>query len=1032
MRWMLAWGLFVGLAAAGITDVSIESTHRQAIIHYTAPDNNVCTVDVFIDEAMTLPVKDTDVRLFPGADRDDRMGNVWYGLRRAFVAGQIPLPGWPAYSPQEAPVWMQVTGFSRNATGDTATITTAGNHNLVVNDHVTVAGADDPSFEAADTLVLSVPSAKSFTYANPGAGGASAGSGRAARVNRFSRTLQADTQHWYRITCGTEQSSGTFWTANIPIGSTYGELTAFDWSSAPMKYLYPAIPNTRGYEVIDPVTGLLAKRATLASDCPTCGAKDLPTSFDAGSMIACPQQKTNGGYHCTVESHQMSNRLYWYGDDGSVRYLGQLHYYGGTDWAAGYAGPQASWDTNNPNLFWTTGSNRLLALNYTGNDVAVSPNAYVSWTATNMIPAATGKTLTGLIHDFDPSFPRTTYASCGLASVQGDYLTGVCRSENQDSPGWIWALYLGDRLPLGSCSNCLRVVAAAPIHGNAKTRWCGEHYTDQLPVFNVQPFVVQHLVGGGATGPWEVVLQGNIDSTTNSITVSGEPVCNASSLPTDGSTYLQDAAVGDAFMFETGGEMVKLTGKNGTAWTVQRGYAGSTATSHTAGALLRAVCEPLDITSYDDLFWSYLDDPHGTDTSNAYWRQDTAIYNAHRVERDPWDIVAGWSMRYGSFPANNFDGAATATVTASPPFSGTRAGADGNSYQKHPSYENWNAPETERRDWFLDATPFQIAPTTGESALKAGGASYIFKITQNPAAPRDFKKAPYIGISSDKVLLDISGPGSRLDDSPEDQYKLCAVYQAGECWEGSQPGEIYANLPSLSEAGCSTGEVYAGKNDLCAFHVAAYGQAVVQFGLQDGRGSAANARVLVRGLAGPWRRWGTMTNARALPDGEWMVFPTTIFDDNTSGENTSMLARIPPMPAWDGVDRTDFVPIAVAVPGRAGAKKTVVEFGYDPTFSFRCTQRREECIADTATYDHSNPYKFGETDEYSGVDCTVDCSIQIPAIAGRILYYRWKYRAEDGSLIETGPIVASTVPQIPPTSKVPRQPSPLRQPGPSR
>jgi hypothetical protein len=570
------------------------------------------------------------------------------------------------------------------------------------------------------------------------------------------------------------------------------------------------------------------------------------------------------------------------------------------------------------------------------------------------------------------------------------------------------------------------------MFGNATTRWCGSHYTDQLPVSNVQPFVVQMLGGGGATGPWEVILQGNIDASTTSITVGGEPVCNSASLPADGGTYLQNAAIGDAFLFEGGTEKIKITGKNGTAWTVQRGYAGTTATSHSAGAMLRAVCEPIEVTSLYELFWKYLDDPHGTDTTNAYWIHDTGLIGSHRVERDPWDIMAGWSIRHGSFPANNFDGPATTTIAASPAFSGTIAGADGNSYQKHPSYENWNAPASERRNWFLDLTPFQTAPTAGESVTKAGGANYIYKIAQNPAAPRNFKKAPYIGINGDKVLLDISGPGSRLDDSPEDQYKLCAVYKAGECWEGSRPGEIYANLRSLSLAGCSTGQVFGGQSDLCAFHVAAYGQAVVQFGLQNGRASAANARVLVRGLAGAWRRWGTMTNARALPDGEWMVFPTTILDDNTSGENTSMLARIPPMPAWDGIDRTDFVPVAVTVPRRADAKKTIVEFGYDPTLGFRCTQRREACIADTATYDLSGPYKFAETDDFSGVDCTADCSIQIPAIADRILYYRWKYRAENGSLIETGPVVATTTAQNPSASLFrlpPRQPP---KPGPRR
>jgi hypothetical protein len=57
---------------------------------------------------------------------------------------------------------------------------------------------------------------------------------------RYSRALQANTLHYFRVTCGASTAAGTFQTANIPLGDTSVEQPPFD-SSAPFNYAWPSL-----------------------------------------------------------------------------------------------------------------------------------------------------------------------------------------------------------------------------------------------------------------------------------------------------------------------------------------------------------------------------------------------------------------------------------------------------------------------------------------------------------------------------------------------------------------------------------------------------------------------------------------------------------------------------------------------------------------------------------------------------------------------------------------------------------------------
>ena len=191
-----------------ITDVSVSGvTSTQAILSYTAPDQNSCSVEVSENVTYTPLVHDVDPLLFSGANLDVRPGAISYQTSRTFVAGK-----------------------------------------------------------------------------------------RAAEVGldgrRYSRALQALTPHFFRITCGLDQATGSFATANIPLGTTYFDPIPTD-RSAPGVAAWPGFyGRNRSDFVIDPQTGLKILRGTLPQD-----GFDLHTGLtilEAQDMSAGGWTPTNG------------------------------------------------------------------------------------------------------------------------------------------------------------------------------------------------------------------------------------------------------------------------------------------------------------------------------------------------------------------------------------------------------------------------------------------------------------------------------------------------------------------------------------------------------------------------------------------------------------------------------------------------------------------------------------------------------------------------------------------------------------------
>jgi hypothetical protein len=116
---------------------------------------------------------------------------------------------------------------------------------------------------------------------------------RAGDGHWYSRALQTFTAHYYRITCGADQATGSFYTSNIPLGNTYNDELPGDPNAGATgyfvnagQYAWPEFINWdnttgRGETVIDPHTGMLLKRVTMPRDNVTSNRPSGDHSFQA-------------------------------------------------------------------------------------------------------------------------------------------------------------------------------------------------------------------------------------------------------------------------------------------------------------------------------------------------------------------------------------------------------------------------------------------------------------------------------------------------------------------------------------------------------------------------------------------------------------------------------------------------------------------------------------------------------------------------------------------------------------------------------
>jgi hypothetical protein len=330
--------------------------------------------------------------------------------------------------------------------------------------------------------------------------------------------------------------------------------------------------------------------------------------------------------------------------------------------------------------------------------------------------------------------------------------------------------------------------------------------------------------------------------------------------------------------------------------------------------------------------------------------------------------------------------------------------------QGYPSLHQFNAPPSEQR-WMLNFR--HINPSYGSGADVAsdvGAVSYsavpgtnsVFKFTAINGGLQ-YKSVPVWAYAGYHLLKDESSPlqGNIISDATP--WQFCVVLNARECRTSSAVGEVYASVPQgtvrSSQSCVSNGY---DDNFPCVFTPPAQAAWGVQQDISRNDPAGTNWRKLTMGFSGPGRQF-QFGSFIPDPTGTWAFMQGYWLD---GVRNDLLIAKLPPWPNPLDVttNRSTFVTQTVSL-GSSANQEARVRFGYaenGPPASFFCTARQEACSTG------GTPYSF-ESENPQWQTCSGGCSISIPAISGRVLYFAIDRRDAGGNVV-AGDVQVQIVP----------------------
>lgn len=825
---------------------------------------------------------------------------------------------------------------------------------------------------------------------------------------RYSRTLQVNTPHYIRVTCGTSVGTGSIATRNIPLGKTYAEPLPV---ASAGNYAWPTTNDANRLETMtDPVYGTLLRKISKATE-------DLSVA-DGGGQIRCADPTFNDssgvpGWLCIFPTNSGSAYLYWIGvTTGESRWLGVPRMSSGVlpDMPTTYftAGATSKFDplgrlyqlgldgSGEPHVLRCT----MPASGNSAYDADLSSGVDAPCTFADLTPNPNNLAVLNLT--FDATFDKTKFFNYYRQSVGGNYLAYNVIRGIQDSYGWVGMVNVSAN-PITAVSALMPLWKRGSAAVGTSYRWCGIHGSgnspESGPVIALTPKTL-YAGGGPGLGPYTVTLGASMTLSQTTITLSS----NTPTSP-NADTTLYAIQAGDEIGIPndaTGEHMTLGSFVSGTTWNVTRGIANPQ-TAHTIGDIVNMAC-----TSHraggvgegvTDL-WNAAADPTGSDTTDTNLVRYFDGFSGHGGRGlGRWISEAGYSGCSGlaSFMAPC---AASFIINDSPTFAGAFKTAAGCTYQKHPGPPQQSLAPPGDQVWGVDGFVNDCDTTDSPPTSFTNITGSLWKFfNSNYTISR--KKLPMLAIiGGAHPLLDISSAatGNTIDGTAGFNYKYCIANAVNECRTGSSIGDIYVNGPGLSGGSyCGTGNLsLSDTNSICLSNVPAWGQTITQIGIFSADPTGKYVRSLSSGMAG-MKTSGTNV-ANMTPDGKWIWFPR-----DTSGTRIGYLIKTPPWPGYDGIDRNTFQLRTAAVAGPSNTVTAIMEFGYDT--SFNCTSRNEPCALATS----NAPYFFETSDTYTRLSCPSGvCTFSIPVLPDHVVYARAKYYDESGSLIATGATFALT------------------------
>lgn len=402
----------------------------------------------------------------------------------------------------------------------------------------------------------------------------------------------------------------------------------------------------------------------------------------------------------------------------------------------------------------------------------------------------------------------------------------------------------------------------------------------------------------------------------------------------------------------------------------------------------------------------------GTDASHTFYTDSSAAMQGHAAVGPAPDgmfatVVDGAVSRVGPIPGQ-FNAPANFVQNL---YTSTFAGISrisGEAVESYPTLGLWSASDAEK-NFAFDLRHLNPSFSYGPEAPSAiwpqsyalvPGLRQVYKIDNYGNVYG--KVLPYLAFAGRYLLKDISGPASAIGDA--DEWRFCVAYRAGECRADSGTYDVYVNVPRASMKAACLVNTYA-LNYPCFTTPFGFGAWAIQyrFTLDDPGGT--HYRRLTMGFTGPGRQY-QFSSIHASPEGRW-AFLNSGWVDGVRPE--AMMVKLPPPPVDDGVDRSSYLPVRVNIAPDASATRARVRFGYaenGPVSAFFCTSRQEACVTD----DQVAPFAYEKVDALTPAACSAGCTLQIPALPGRVVYYRVERLDDDGNVLSTDGTQAAVAP----------------------